>query len=68
MHWITWGTGTPEDKDEIKRLEVWKCDGWLCDLEDIGCQSIFKVIRSDVTLVRMLPTLDLICDMNTDRW
>ena len=31
----------------------------MCDLEAIGVSSIFKTIRSAVSLVRMLPTLDL---------
>ncbi len=39
----------------------------MCDLEDIGATSIFNVIRSDVALARMLPTLDLSCEENTVR-
>jgi hypothetical protein len=30
-----------------------------CDLEDIGTPSILRFIRSTVTLVMMLPSLDL---------
>jgi hypothetical protein len=22
IHWVSWGTGTPKDKDEVKRREV----------------------------------------------
>ena len=35
--WVSWGPGTPKDKDEVNK-------------------------RSITTLVRMLPTFDLICD------
>jgi hypothetical protein len=43
------GTGTPEDRDEVKRREVWECDGWVCDLEVIGESSMFKLIHSSVS-------------------
>jgi hypothetical protein len=26
-HWVARGTGTPEDKDEVNRREVYECDG-----------------------------------------
>ncbi len=29
-HWVARGTGTPKDKDEVNRREVYECDG--CDL------------------------------------
>ena len=32
----------------------------------MGVPSIFKLIRSVVVLARMLPTLDLNCEENTD--
>ena len=34
----------------------------MCDRDVKGVPSIFKVIRSDSALARMLPTLDLSCD------
>ena len=40
----------------------------MCDLEDIGTPSIFKLIRKTATLVRMLPTLTLRCEENVTRW
>ncbi len=27
IHWVTWGTGTPKDRDEVNKLEVRGCDG-----------------------------------------
>ena len=27
IHWVVWGTGTPKDRDEVNRREVWECDG-----------------------------------------
>ena len=27
MDWVVWGTGTPQDRDEVKRREFWVCDG-----------------------------------------
>jgi hypothetical protein len=46
-HWVEWGTGTPEDKDEVNRREVCESNGSVCDRDTIGVPSIFKVIRSD---------------------
>ena len=56
------GTGTPKDKDEVNKREVYECDGCVCDLEVIGVPSIFNVILSVTVLVRMLTTLDLRCE------
>jgi hypothetical protein len=64
IYHVVWGTGTPKDRDEVKWREVWECEGWVCDLECIGCPSIFKLIRSAPSLVRMYHTLDLICEEN----
>ena len=61
IHWVTRGTETPEDKDEVNKREICECDGCVCDLETLGVPSIFNVIHSDVVLSRMLPTLDLRC-------
>ncbi len=46
IHWSPCGTGTPKDRDEVNRREVWECEGWVCDEEAIGVSSIFKAIRS----------------------
>ena len=27
LHWVTRGTGTPKDRDEVNRREVCECDG-----------------------------------------
>jgi hypothetical protein len=40
-HTLGWsGDWTPEDRDEVKRREVWECEGWVCDLEDIDTINI----------------------------
>ncbi len=26
-YWVTWGTGTPKDRDEVNKREVSECDG-----------------------------------------
>ena len=67
-HTVVWGTGTPEDRDEVDRWEVCECDGWVCDLESIGVPSILSVIHNTTSLVRMLSTFDLICEENSTRW
>jgi hypothetical protein len=54
-------------KDDVNKREVCECDGYVCDLEAMGDPSIFNVIHSDVTLARMLPTLDLSCEEKTER-
>ncbi len=59
-------SGTPKDRDEVNRREVYECDGWVCDLEVIGVSSIFKLIRKDADLSRMLPTFDMRCEENAD--
>jgi hypothetical protein len=46
IHWVPCGTGTPKDRDEIKRREVWSCEGWVCDEEALGASWILKAIRS----------------------
>jgi hypothetical protein len=27
IHWVVRGTGTPKDKDEVNRRDVFECDG-----------------------------------------
>ena len=60
IHWVARGTGTPNDKDEVNKREVYECDGCVCDLE-VDSPSIFNVYHSDEALARMFPTLDLRC-------
>ncbi len=36
MHWVSRGTGTPKDRDEVFKREDCECDGWVCDFEVIG--------------------------------
>ena len=50
MKWVARGTGTPKDKDEVNRREVWECDGWECDLEVMGDPSISRIIRKSFNL------------------
>ncbi len=54
IHWVVWGTGTPKDRDEVNRREVSECDGWVWERHGEGVSSVFKVIRSVVSLVRNL--------------
>ncbi len=68
IHCVTWGTGTPKDKDEVKRREDCECDGWVCVCETIGTLSIFRVIRKAASLARMIPHFDLSWEENTTRW
>jgi hypothetical protein len=51
-------------RDDLDRPEVCECDGWMCDRDVIDVSSTFNVIRSVVTLVRMLSILDLTCEEN----
>ncbi len=44
IHWVVRGTGTPKDRDEVKRRDVWQCDGWVWVLEVIGTPSIMSVV------------------------
>ncbi len=27
IQWVVWGTGTPQNRDEVNRREVCECDG-----------------------------------------
>ena len=56
IHWVTRGTGTPKDRDEVNKREVCECDGCVCDQDTTGAPSIFKIIRNAEALARMLPT------------
>jgi hypothetical protein len=58
-HWVGRGTGRPKDKDEVKRREVWECEGWVWDLDVIDDPSMLRLIRKVETLGRIFPTLDL---------
>jgi hypothetical protein len=37
--------GTPKDRNEVNRQEVWEYDGWVCVLEVIGVPSSLRFIR-----------------------
>ncbi len=50
---------TPQDRDEVNRRKVCTCDGWVWDRDSKGVPSTFKVIRSVVSLTRILTTFDL---------
>jgi hypothetical protein len=56
IHWLTRGTGTPKDKDEVNKRDVSECDGWVCVFEVIGSPSVFKLTRRTTVMVRVLPT------------
>ena len=62
------GTGTPKDRDEVNRQEVYECDGLVCDLDVIGVPSKLSVIRKAEALTMLRGTLDLSCEENTVRW
>ncbi len=47
IHWVTRGTGTPKDRDEVNRWDVCKCDGWVCVLEVIDTLSILRKSNDD---------------------
>ena len=59
IHWVARGTGTPKDKDEIHRREVYECDGRVCALEVMCSPLSLRLTRKDTALVRMLSSLDL---------
>jgi hypothetical protein len=40
--WHDSGTGTPKDRDEVKRREVWECDGWVWDLETPSLETYVR--------------------------
>jgi hypothetical protein len=33
IHWVSQGTGTPKDKDEVNKQHVYECDGTVCVCE-----------------------------------
>ena len=65
IHYVEWGTGIPKDKDEVKRREVWECDGWVCDLETTDTSSMFRVIRRAAVLVNTRSAFAFSCEKNT---
>ena len=67
IHWVVRGTGTPEDRDEVNRREVCKCDGWVCDLDVMGDPSKLIVRRKTAALARARPTLLLSCEEKAAR-
>jgi hypothetical protein len=52
IHWVARGTGTPKDRDEVNRREVFECDGRVCYLDVMGAPSKLIVIRKEVSLSR----------------
>jgi hypothetical protein len=56
IHWLTRGTGTPKDKDEVNKRDISECDGWVSVFEVIGSPSVFKLTRRTTVMVRVLPT------------
>ena len=42
--------------------------GYVCAREVLGASSMLRLICRDVSLVRMLPTLDLSWEKKTERW
>ena len=48
-----------DNKMVVGYREVWECEGWVCECEDIGVPPMLRLIRSALVLTRMLPTLDL---------
>jgi hypothetical protein len=67
IHWVARGTGTPKDRDEVHKREVYECDGWVCDLDVMGVPSKLTVIRKDDALTRARATLLLSCWAKTAR-
>ena len=64
---MTRGTGTYKNRDEVKRRDVYECDGSVCDLDVKGVSSIFKRIRSVESLTRIFSIFDLSCE-EKDEW
>ena len=70
IHWVPRGTGTPKDKDEVNRRDVYECDTSPITLthfthhflEVIGSPSMIRLTRKTAALVRGLPTFALSCE------
>ena len=60
---VSRGTGTPKDRDEVNRRE----DYDICDLYVIGTPSKFKVMSKAEDLARIFPTRDLIREEKATR-
>ncbi len=41
IHWVTRGTGTPKDRDEVNKRNGCECDGRVCDLDGPGSFWLF---------------------------
>ena len=52
IHWVTRGTGTPKDKDEVNRRDDYECDGWVCVLEVIGSPSMLRLMLTFSTFLK----------------
>jgi hypothetical protein len=42
-----------KDREEDRSREVWECEGWVWECEDIGTSSMLRLTHSDVPLVNM---------------
>ena len=65
IHYVARGTVIPKDIDEVNKRAVGECDGCVCDLDDTGAPSTFRVILSVAALARMLTYLLLSCEEKT---
>ena len=68
IHCVVRGTGTPKDKDEVNRRDVWECDGWVCDSDVIGAPSRLRSIPKVEVSASRFPHFVLSCEKNTARW
>ncbi len=68
IQWVVRGTGTPKDRDEVNRRDVYECDGWVCVLEVIDTPSILSVIRKSTALTRVLSTFVFRVVKNPEWW
>ncbi len=65
---LPWGTTTPKDREEVNKLNVSECDGWVCDFDTTGTSLIFKIIRSVTVLARILTIFYFMWEENVARW
>ena len=62
IHWVPSRTGTPKDRDEVNRRELWVCDGWLCYVF-VYYESITRELnkRCFLFLTLPLPPIHTLC-------
>ncbi len=57
IHCTVWETGTPKDRDEVKRREVWECEGWVWS-RTYTCTPIFESMSTlELCLVGNTPNV-----------